>query len=72
MTTKRICNGCGKELCQDLGASMAEYLHVTKEWGYFSRKDGIRQEWNLCEDCYDRLLKNFRIPAVSTEMTELV
>lgn len=72
MTSKIICNSCGNEICPQPGAPLAEYLHVTKEWGYFSGKDGTRQEWNLCEECYDRILKSFRIPAAATEVTELV
>lgn len=55
-----------------MGAPVAEYLHVAKEWGYFSRKDGMRQEWNLCESCYDRLLESFQVPASAQEVTELV
>ncbi len=55
-----------------MGAPVAEYLHVAKEWGYFSGKDGMRQEWNLCESCYDRLLESFQVPASAQEVTELV
>lgn len=72
MIPKMICNSCGKEICPCMGAPVAEYLHVAKEWGYFSRKDGMRQEWNLCESCYDRLLESFQVPASAQEVTELV
>ena len=31
--------------------------------GYFSEKDGERHSFDLCESCYDDLLRTFRIPA---------
>ena len=31
-------------------------------WGYFSNKDGERHSFDLCESCYDELLKTFLIP----------
>ena len=47
--TEIICHCCGKIIGQ------ADYLHIEKEWGYFSGgKDGEKHEINLCEACYDR------------------
>lgn len=51
-----MCNCCGKELDSD-----ADYLSVEKEWGYFSNKDGVRQRFDLCEDCVDRIVESFKI-----------
>ena len=36
---------------------------VDYTWGYFSDKDGERHSFDLCESCYDELLRSFRIPA---------
>ena len=36
---------------------------VDYTWGYFSDKDGERHSFDLCESCYDELLRTFRIPA---------
>ena len=33
------------------------------EWGYFSEKDGERHSFDLCEECYDRLIASFKLPA---------
>ena len=33
------------------------------EWGYFSGKDGEKHSFDLCEECYDRLLASFKLPA---------
>ena len=40
-------------------------------FGYFSKKDGIRQEFDLCEECYDRMIRQFKIPVTVQEETEL-
>ena len=49
-----------------------EFLHVEKEWGYFSGKDGEIQEFDICEACYDQWVKSFQIPVRTIEITELV
>lgn len=56
------CNQCGKILeCGD-GGRREDFLKVTKEWGYFSKKDLELHEFYLCEDCYDKLIQSFQIP----------
>lgn len=52
--------------------SQEEFLHVEKEWGYFSGKDGEIQEFDICEACYDQWVKSFQIPVRTIEITELV
>lgn len=69
---KIICNRCKKVILEGEGIPRAEYLHVEKEWGYFSGKDGQRQEFDLCESCYDAWLREFQIPVKSQEITELI
>ena len=40
-------------------------------FGYFSKKDGIRHQFDLCEECYDRMTREFLIPVTIQEETEL-
>ncbi len=60
---KTICNRCGKEIPVADGCETEGVFHVDYKWGYFSRKDGERHKFDLCESCYDSLLEQFCIPA---------
>ena len=44
-----ICNCCKKVIQEQAGIPRREFLHVEKEWGYFSGKDGEIQEFDICE-----------------------
>ena len=72
MEERIICNCCGKEITVKNGIFQEDYLHVVKNWGYFSEKDGRKQEFFLCESCYDRITGAFLHPVDTTEMTELL
>lgn len=67
-----ICNKCGRELAGSPELLKEGVCSVEVNWGYFSRKDGENHQFNLCEDCYDELVKSFRIPIRIRERTELV
>ena len=58
---KIICNKCGKEILVCGGVPQEDVLEVEKRWGYFSRKDNQIDQFDLCEDCYDELVKSFQI-----------
>lgn len=60
---KIICNQCGKEIPVVNGQAQEGVFSVDYTWGYFSEKDGERHSFELCEDCYDTMLKRFHIPA---------
>lgn len=60
---KIICNKCGKEIPAVDGVPREGVFSVDYQWGYFSEKDGERHSFDLCEACYDELLKSFCIPA---------
>ena len=62
------CNCCGRLLGQGERAG-EDYLKVTKEWGYFSEKDGETHRFCICEPCYDRIRAGFQIP-VEIETTQ--
>ncbi|MCB7306354.1 hypothetical protein NE683_19890 [Bariatricus massiliensis] len=60
--TKIICNQCGKEIEVVNGIAKEEVLTVEKQWGYFSDKDTEFHQFDMCEQCYDKLISSFRIP----------
>lgn len=65
-----ICNCCGKEIAVKNEVPQEDFLHIKKQWGYFSKKDGSLQEMYACEDCFENWTKQFRIPINNTETTE--
>ncbi|MBS4960904.1 MAG: hypothetical protein KHZ62_08840 [Clostridiales bacterium] len=56
------CNCCGNQIPKIHDEYFQDHLHVEKNWGYFSDHDGHRDVFDLCEDCYFRLLQSFIIP----------
>lgn len=66
------CNMCGKEVEVRNDIPMEDVLSVKKAWGYFSEQDGIQCEFDLCEECCQRLMGQFLIPAEVTEQKELL
>lgn len=56
------CNSCGKSLKVENGILKEDAFEATKEWGYFSKRDMEVHHFNLCEDCYDKLIADFQIP----------
>lgn len=45
-----ICNGCGKELKIENEIVREGCFAADVRFGYFSRKDGLRHKFDLCED----------------------
>ncbi len=66
------CNKCGRAICLEDPVEKVDYLKIHKDWGYFSNKDGIGQDINICEDCYDDMVKGFQIPPTEVKNTELL
>ncbi len=56
------CNSCGKVLKVENGILKEDAFEATKEWGYFSRRDMEVHHFNLCEECYDKMISKFMIP----------
>ncbi len=67
-----ICNYCGKELLVENGILKEGCLKVDASFGYFSRKDGQNHKFDLCEDCYEKMIARFRIPVECQEEKELL
>ena len=68
---KVLCNCCGKRLHM-AGNHVAEgVMHVCKDWGYFSKKDLVRHEFDMCEQCYAKMTAEFQIPVTVGEILEV-
>lgn len=71
---KTNCNCCGKEILKtdDTGVALEDYIVIEKSWGYFSRKDGIRQKMIVCESCFDAWTRSFTQPPQEEQERELL
>lgn len=69
---KVICNRCGRELKVEGGILKEGCFSVDYRFGYFSKKDGTRNRFDLCEECYEKMISQFRIPVEIEEDTELL
>lgn len=69
---KTHCNCCGKELQRKNDILLEDVMIIEKNWGYFSQKDGETHTFCLCEECYDRIVKQFQIPVSVSDRTELI
>lgn len=67
-----ICNSCGRKLLVEGGIVKEGCFHMDTVFGYFSRKDGQIHSFDLCEDCYDKMTAQFRIPVEEKEARELL
>lgn len=70
--TNMICNCCKKELKLENGIVREGCFSVDYTWGYFSNKDGMCHKLDLCEACYDNLIKQMAIPVTEVENSELL
>lgn len=61
-TVKIVCNMCKKEIDVVNGIPQEDVLTVEKRWGYFSEKDNELHRFDLCEECYGKLISSFEIP----------
>lgn len=67
-----ICNGCGKKLIVESGILREGACQVKLAWDFFSEKDGEIHRWDLCEECYDRLVEQFLIAPDVEEQVEFI
>ena len=72
MLEKVVCNKCGRTLRVENGLLKEFCFSGDAAFGYFSRKDGVAQHFDLCEDCYDEWTAQFAVPAEETEELELL
>lgn len=58
------CNCCGKTIEKDSFGNTFDFLSVYKRWGYGTSIDNQEHEFDLCEDCYKKIISQFKIPVV--------
>ncbi len=66
-----VCNKCGRYLRVENGILKEGCFGADAVFGYFSKKDGIRHRFDLCEACYDAFVGDFSLPVCETEEKEL-
>lgn len=72
MNKDLICNCCGRTILVENNIPKEDFIEVTKEWGYFSQKDGTTNRFVLCERCIDELMKTFTVAAENYRTRELL
>lgn len=70
--TQVVCNKCGRQLKVENGYLKEGCFHANYVFGYFSEKDGTRHRFDLCEDCYDEMIKQFCVPVEISGENELL
>lgn len=68
---KRFCHCCGKEFAMNGDMFMEEFLHIEKDWGYFSDQDGMNLSFDVCEKCLMDWIKDFKHKPALQERIEL-
>ncbi len=67
-----VCNKCKKNLKVKNGVIMEGCFNGNIRFGYFSNKDGDVHSFDLCEECYDKMIDGFAIPVEEEEVKELL
>ena len=67
-----VCNQCKKELKVENGYLKEGCFAVDFCFGYFSKRDGVRHRFDLCEDCYNKMVAAFQIPVEEVPENELL
>lgn len=67
-----ICNQCQKELKLENGYLKEGCFAVDYLFGYFSQRDGIRHRFDLCEECYNKMIARFQMPVEEAPENELL
>lgn len=68
---KTFCNCCGKEFSMQGDMFLEEFLHIEREWGYFSNQDGYNLSADVCEKCLMDWMQGFRYQPEKEERVEL-
>ncbi len=66
------CNACGRSIPVEKGIVKEGICSCLEKFGYFSNKDGQIHRFDLCESCYDEMVKKFKIPVEIEESNEMV
>jgi hypothetical protein len=69
---KVVCNCCGRELPVENGILQEECIHIEHHFGFFGKRDGESDKFDLCEECYQKMTESFQIPVEQWERKELL
>jgi len=69
---KVICNKCGRELLVENGILKEDVFEGRHAFGFFSKKDGIIQEFDMCEACFTYMLSELKVPPCESERIEFL
>lgn len=67
-----VCNKCKKQLKVENGIIKEGCFCGNIQFGYFSNKDGKKHSFDLCEECYDKMIEEFAIPVEEEEVKEMI
>lgn len=70
--TKVVCNCCGREILVENEIVKEGVFCGRICWGYFSKRDGVEDSFELCENCYDDMVATFKIPIGRKASLELL
>lgn len=65
-----LCNQCGKKIDVKKGIVKEGVYLAEMKWGYFSNKDGEFHSFELCEECYDKMVEGFLLPIEKKNVRE--
>lgn len=67
-----VCNGCRKELLVENGILKEECIHIEHNFGFFGERDGESDRFDLCEECYRKMIAKFPVPVEKWDRKELL
>lgn len=67
-----ICNMCSKELNVENQILKEGCFQGDNIFGYFSNKDGQHHKFDLCEECYDKIVAKFKISVEEQDIKEFL
>lgn len=70
--TAVVCNCCNRNLLVENGILKEECIHISHDFGYFSEKDGETHQFDLCEECYAKIIAGFKTPVEQGMRMELL
>ena len=68
---KVVCNKCGKSIKKDLNLGYNQ-VSIEHDFGYNSSYDLQTHSFDLCEPCYTKFIKTFKVKITIEEDGELL
>ncbi len=59
---KLVCNKCKNNIKKNAIGYFDDYVQFEKRWGYHSPYDNEIHKFNLCNECYKKIIEDFLIP----------